>query len=72
MALILLPFLPFTSPMPHTSTEWMWLIALGVVTTALMHQLYLFALTRLSAATCSGFIALEPGPLLCGWCLAGF
>ena len=33
---------------------------LGVVTTAFMHQLYLFALKRLSATTCSGFIALEP------------
>jgi drug/metabolite transporter (DMT)-like permease len=33
---------------------------LGVVTTALMHQLYLFALARLSATTCSGFVALEP------------
>ena len=33
---------------------------LGVVTTALMHHLYLFGLKRLSATTCNGFIALEP------------
>lgn len=58
--LVLLPLLPFSTPIPTQPADWMWLIALGVVTTALMHQLYLFALSRLSATTCSGFIALEP------------
>ena len=36
------------------------LALLGTVTTALMHQLYFYALGRLSASTCSGFVALEP------------
>jgi len=57
---VLLPFLPFVRPMPHTGIIWIWLALLGVVTTALMHQLYFYALQRLSASTCSGFIALEP------------
>ena len=34
--------------------------ALGVVATALMHQLYFFALKHLPAAVCGGFVALEP------------
>jgi len=57
---VLLPFLPFAAPVPDESIEWIALGLLGVVTTALMHQLYLFALKRLSPGTCSGFIALEP------------
>ncbi|AFY00316.1 DMT family transporter [Bdellovibrio bacteriovorus] len=56
----MLPFLGFMGPAPERGSDWMWLVVLGVVTTALMHQLYLFALSRLSAKTCSGFIALEP------------
>ena len=57
---VLLPFLPFAWPTPHGGEIWLWLVLLGVVTTALMHQLYFYALQRLSASTCSGFIALEP------------
>jgi len=57
---VLLPLLPFFRPVPHTGMMWIWLVLLGVVTTALMHQLYFYALQRLSASTCSGFIALEP------------
>ncbi|HWU45036.1 MAG TPA: DMT family transporter [Bdellovibrio sp.] len=53
-------FLPLSHPLPTSSTDWMCLVLLGVVTTAIMHQLYLFALTKLSATVCSGFIALEP------------
>jgi drug/metabolite transporter (DMT)-like permease len=56
----LAPALAFASPAPQTLRDWFWLAVLGVVTTALMHQLYLFALARLSATTCSGFVALEP------------
>jgi len=58
VCLVLLPLLP-GSLSPHGS-DWLFLLLLGVVTTALMHQLYFYALQRLSAGTCSGFIALEP------------
>ncbi len=54
------PCLFFAAPQPSHAAEWLWLILLGVVTTALMHQLYFYALKRLSASTCSGFVALEP------------
>lgn len=60
VALCLTPFIAFSSQAPTTITDWLCLMLLGVVTTAFMHQLYLFALKRLSATTCSGFIALEP------------
>lgn len=58
--LALLPILPFVSPAPALATDWLWLAVLGVVSTALMLQLFLFALARLSPAVCSGFVALEP------------
>lgn len=58
--LLLLPFLPFTGPAPSALIHWFWLLTLGIVTTALMHQLYLYALKRLPASTCSAFVALEP------------
>jgi drug/metabolite transporter (DMT)-like permease len=35
-------------------------MALGVIGTALTHQLYLFALRRLPASVCGGFVTLEP------------
>ena len=60
VALCVAPIAAFISQAPKTVTDWLYLMLLGVVTTALMHQLYLFALKRLSATTCSGFIALEP------------
>lgn len=60
VAALLLPFLPFVDNAPSTPAHWFWLLMLGLVTTALMHQLYLFALQRLSASTCSAFVALEP------------
>lgn len=56
----LAPFLALATPAPIGLMTWTCLLMLGVLTTALMHQLYLFALSRLSAATCSGFVALEP------------
>lgn len=59
VAIILLPFLPLGDA-PATGRDWLWLVALGVVTTALMHQLYFYALQRLSPTICSGFVALEP------------
>ena len=55
----MLPFLPFTVA-PSSNVDWTFLVMLGIVTTALMHQLYFYALQRLSAGTCSGFVALEP------------
>lgn len=60
VAIVLLPTLPFASRMPDQVMEWGFLFMLGVITTALMHQLYFYALQRLPASTCSGFVALEP------------
>jgi drug/metabolite transporter (DMT)-like permease len=60
VCIVLLPFLPFAKPVPNEPVEWTLLMLLGIVTTALMHQLYFYALKRLSASTCSGFVALEP------------
>lgn len=57
---VLLAFLPFTMPFADDLKEWTFLAVLGILTTALMHQLYFYSLKRLSASTCSGFIALEP------------
>jgi drug/metabolite transporter (DMT)-like permease len=59
-ASLLLPFLPFASPAPGQLSDWLWLALLGIVNTAIMLQLYLYALKRISASTCSGFVALEP------------
>jgi drug/metabolite transporter (DMT)-like permease len=60
VAILIVPFLFFAPEAPDETKEWLLLIFLGVVTTALMHQLYFYALRRLSASSCSGFIALEP------------
>ncbi len=60
VAVVLVPFLPFAGHTPDRGSQWFWLVVLGVTTTALMHQLYFFALQRLSPTTCSGFVALEP------------
>ncbi len=60
VGVVLAPFLLFVSPAPHQPMDWVWLALLGIVTTAIMHQLYFYALRRLSASTCSGFVALEP------------
>jgi drug/metabolite transporter (DMT)-like permease len=54
------PALFIATPAPSRSFEWLSLMALGVINTAVMLQLYLFALKRISASTCSGFVALEP------------
>lgn len=58
--MVLIPFLFLSKPVPDEKAEWLFLVSLGIVTTALMHQLYFYALKRLSASTCSGFVALEP------------
>ncbi len=60
VGLCLMPFLFFIEKEPHTLPQWGALVMLGVINTAVMHQLYLYALKRLSAAICSGFVALEP------------
>jgi len=58
--LAILPVLWLVAPAPPQPPDWIWLILLGVVTTALMHQLYFYALQQLSATLCSAFVALEP------------
>jgi drug/metabolite transporter (DMT)-like permease len=60
VALALAPLLGSALPAPQTASHWGYLLLLGIVTTALMHQLYFYALARLEASTCSGFVALEP------------
>ena len=60
VALALAPLLLLAKPMPNQPMDWFWLAMLGMVMTALMHQLYFYALRRLSASVCSGFTALEP------------
>lgn len=57
---LLIPTLFFAVPVPVTPLEWLSLAALGVFNTAVMLLLYLYALKRISASTCSGFVALEP------------
>ena len=59
VTLYMLVFLPFAPRMPH-GADWAILMALGVVATALVHQLYFFALKHMPAAACGGFVALEP------------
>jgi drug/metabolite transporter (DMT)-like permease len=57
---LLAPTLLFAAPAPARAVEWLALMALGVFNTAVMLLLYLYALKRVSANTCSGFVALEP------------
>lgn len=57
---LLAPALLFASPMPTHTGEWLSLAALGAINTALQLLLYLYALKRISASACSGFVALEP------------
>lgn len=57
---LLLPALFYASPVPAGTTSWLALGTLGVVNTAVLLLLYLYALQRISASTCSGFITLEP------------
>jgi drug/metabolite transporter (DMT)-like permease len=59
VTLLLVPALPFATHRPH-GTDWALIAVLGVAATALAHQLYFFALRRLPAAVCGGFVALEP------------
>ncbi|MDE2030301.1 MAG: DMT family transporter [Alphaproteobacteria bacterium] len=59
VALSLAPFLFFVGHVP-SGMDWFWLAMLGLFTTAFMHQVYFYALRRLSASVCSGFVALEP------------
>lgn len=56
---LLAPTLAFATA-PSSALEWLSLAALGVVNTAVMLLLYLYALKRISASACSGFVALEP------------
>src|SRR5215831_2441572 len=52
--------LVFAAPAHSNAIEWLSLAALGVVHTAVMLLLYLYALKRISASARSGFVALEP------------
>ena len=57
---LLIPALFPATPAPSSTLQWLSLAALGVFNTAVMLLLYLYALKRISANTCSGFVALEP------------
>lgn len=58
--ILLAPLLLWATPVPDSLTDWLALSGLGIINTAIMLLLYLYALRHLSASTCSGFIALEP------------
>jgi drug/metabolite transporter (DMT)-like permease len=60
VALVALPVLPLIASGPTEPVQWLCLAWFGVVNTALVPLLYLYALARLSPSTCSGFVALEP------------
>ncbi|MGC4106345.1 MAG: EamA family transporter [Thermomicrobiales bacterium] len=62
VAALVIPFLPFSlaAPAPAHAEQWLLLIVLGVVTTATTHQLYFYAMQRLSPVACGGFMAMEP------------
>lgn len=60
VALVALPAVAIVGAGPRELMQWVLLGWLGVANTALAPLLYLYALRRLSASTCSGFIALEP------------
>lgn len=58
-AVVLMPLLPFAG-VPPTGSDWLWLAILGVVGTAVVHQLYLFSLRRLPASVCGAIVSVEP------------
>lgn len=58
--ILLAPWLFVATPAPAGLFDWLALSGLGVINTAIMLLLYLYALRHVSASTCSGFIALEP------------
>jgi drug/metabolite transporter (DMT)-like permease len=58
-ALLVSPLLLLSPPF-KTSTDWLGIAVLGLVGTALAHQLYLYALARLPAAFCGAIVSLEP------------
>lgn len=58
-AAFLAPALPFTAAV-HGAEAWLAVAGLGVIGTAIAHQLYLYALARLPAAFCGAVVSLEP------------
>lgn len=58
-ALIMAPLMLVTRP-PEGPVDWVALAALGVVGTALAHQLLLYGLNRMPAAGAGALVALEP------------
>jgi len=59
VAVFLLLAWPVSPRLPQ-SADWAIIAGLGIVATAFMHQLYFYALRRLPASVCGGFVALEP------------
>ncbi|MFN3514127.1 MAG: DMT family transporter [Phenylobacterium sp.] len=59
VALLLAPALPFV-PGFQAASDWLAIAALGIIGTALTHQLFLFALARLPAAACGAAVSMEP------------
>lgn len=60
VCLSLLPIAIFGGMEPPVGTDWGFILMLGIINTALMHQLYFVALRYLSASLASAFLALEP------------
>jgi drug/metabolite transporter (DMT)-like permease len=59
ITLMLAPMAVLT-PGPTTAAGWGWLVVLGVIGTAMAHQLYFTGLKRLSAAACGAAASMEP------------
>ena len=57
-AVVLLPALLLVAP--PSPTQLFAIALLGIIATALVHQLYLFGLKRLPAAVCGAIVSLEP------------
>ncbi|HQU90286.1 MAG TPA: EamA family transporter, partial [Denitromonas sp.] len=57
-AFCLMPFVD--GVMPGSATQWLWLIALGVVWTALAHTLFIACLREVPPQTAAVVAALEP------------
>ena len=59
VALFAAPALAFTRPL-HTPADWAAVAVLGLVGTALAHQLLLFGLNRMPAAAAGALVSMEP------------
>ena len=59
VALFVAPALAFTQPL-HTPGDWAAIAVLGIVGTALAHQLLLYGLNRMPAAGAGALVSMEP------------